>query len=424
MYEQSSQQDKDQLLRAKDEQILTQTQDIVVKSQQLEANVEEINAKETVNQELTERLQQLSRDNLVLRNEAEAKERQLRRLNQQVESNEEITAALQHLLTQKEREVSESNKDDQIRDISKLLDDLRGCLSPVSAKRVNLVWESLPKPPVDNDLHLQSSAVHGNEAYFSDCFNNVVVEYNCETKLWCEMPALPINRFTIVCVDHILTSVGGWDDGWFGGSPTNRVYSLIDRKWVNHFPVMRSKRTSPIAVYANNILVVAGGFGNDYKPVSMIEVLNTQTEQWSTATSLPIKMYQASVGAFCGEHIYIAGILLEQDTTPMFKCSRLALIASTQKLQTNVWEEVACVPVNSSSLATVSGHLLSIGGKDSQRKPTADIHQYNPTTDSWEVVSQMSVASRYFHVAVLAGNKIMTVRRVELNNEAEIATFE
>ena len=159
MYEQSSQQDKDQLLRAKDEQILTQTQEIVVKTQQLEAKVEEINAKETVIHELTERLKQSTRDNPVLQNEAETKERQLRRLNQQMESNEEVAAALQHSITQNEREVSElqnvlSSKVDQIRDISKRLEqvDLRGGLhhqqstvrvTPVSAKRVNLVWENL-----------------------------------------------------------------------------------------------------------------------------------------------------------------------------------------------------------------------------------------------------------------------------------------
>ena len=441
MYEQSSQQDKDQLLRAKDEHILTQTQELVVKSQQLEANVEEINAKETVNHELTERLEQSTRDNLVLQNEAETKERQLRRLNQQVESNEEVTAALQHSITQKEREVSElqnvlSIKDDQIRDFSNQLErvSLRGGLhpqqptvqdTPVVVTRVNLVWESLPKPPIhiDFDMSFGSSAVHGNKAYFGGWFSKVV-EYNCETEVWCEMPALPIDHSAIVCVEHILTSVGGWDYGWFGESPTNKVYSLIDRKWVNHFPAMKSKRKFSVVVHANNILVVAGGVGNDNEPVSMIEVLNIQTKQWSTASSLPIQMYQASVVTFCGDHFYIAGRSHQQDTTPMFKCSRLALIASTQKLETNVWEKIACVPVVSSSLATVSGHLLSIGGKDSQRKPTTDIHQYNPTTDLWVVVSQMSVASRYFHVAVLPGNKIMTVRQVELNYEAEIATFE
>ena len=100
MFEESSQQDKDHLLRAKDEQILTQTQEIVVKTQQLEA-------KETVNYELAERLEQSTRDNHFLQHEAEAKERKLGRLNHQLESNEEITAALQHTITQREREVSE-----------------------------------------------------------------------------------------------------------------------------------------------------------------------------------------------------------------------------------------------------------------------------------------------------------------------------
>ena len=137
-------------------------------------------------------------------------------------------------------------------------------------------------------------------------------------------------------------------------------------------------------------------------------------------------MYQASV-AFCGDHIYIRGSYRQYGNTYLvFRCSRLALIASTLQLQTNVWEEIACLPVQSSSLAAVSGRLLAIGGRDSQNKPTADIHQYNPTIDSWEVISQMSAASEYLCVAVLPGNKIMTFKSEEMfrNYEAEIAIFE
>ena len=402
-YEQSSQRDNDELLRAKDKLILTQTQ------------AQQFNDKETVNHELTMRLEQATCDNLVLQREAEAKEGQLKRLNQQVESNEETIATLQHSITQREREVSEIQW--TVRE------------TPVSVKKVDLAWKSLPKPPIGTDMTLGSSAVDGNKAYFR-CAHKKFVEYNYETKQWCELPAPPINGFTIVCVDHILTGVGGWEYKRFAESYTysNKVYSLLDKKWVNHFPAMKGKRKEPVAVYANHILVVAGRVGNDDESVSMVEVLNTRTKQWSTASSLPIKRYQASVVAFCGDHVCIAGSSQPDTRYSMLKCSRLALIASTQELQTNVWEEVACLPGSAcSSLAAVNGHLLLIGGHDSQRKPTADIHQYNPTTDSWEVISQMSVASRHFRVAVLAGNKIMTVGRggPDSNNyQAEIATFE
>ena len=153
-----------------------------------------------------------------------------------------------------------SSKDDGIRDISSKLEqvDLRGGLrqqqttvpeAPASAERVNLEWEFLPKPPFVTSLY-GSSAVCGNKAYFSDRIQ-FVYEYNQETKQWCEMTKHPIVSFTLVCVDDTLTSVGGFDSRWLRDSYINQVYSLIDRKWVNHFPAMRHKRAWPVAVYAD-----------------------------------------------------------------------------------------------------------------------------------------------------------------------------
>ena len=440
MYEESSQQDKDQLLRAKDEQILTRSQEIADKTHQLEAKVHNINAKETEIHQLKERLEQAARNNLVVQRDAEAKERQLRRLNQQVESNEEITAALQQAITQKEKEVSElqrvlTSKDDQIRGISSQLQqvDLRGGLHQqqatvqetlVGVKRVNLVWESLPYPPNDVGLFHGCSTVCGNQAFFSCERNRNVFEYNYKTKLWSEMPDPPTNRFALVCVEHMLTIVGGLDIGLFRDASSNKLFSLIDRKWVRHFPAMRNKRQSPAAVYVNNTLVVAGGDGDEF--VSTVEVLNTQTKQWFTAFSLPISMSRASA-VLCRDHIYIAGVsvIQPQDTASVFKCSRLELIASVQKFQTSVWEEIAFLPVFRTSLATINGHLLAIGGEDSEYLPTANIHQYNRTIDSWEVVGQMSTASFLFHVAVFA-NKLMVVTQGEnlQCNKVEIAIFE
>ena len=472
MYEESPQQDIDRLLIAMDDQILTQTQEIVDKTQQLEAKEtevyqlterleqsaqqlqlqdmqlqaqdEELVAQDTEIHELAERLEHSTHYILNLQHEAEANEGQLRRLNQLVESNEEITAALQQAITQKERAVSElkrvlSSKDDQILDISSQLEqvDLRGGLhqqqptvqetsaslleTPADAKRVNLVWESLPELPSHSCLSSGSSAVCGNQAYFSSDDNGNVLEYNCKTRQWCKMPKHPTKCFTLVCVEHMLTSVGGFDFGLSCVNYSNKLFSLIDRKWVEHFPVMRIKRQSPAVVYTSSTLVVAGGVEESL--VATVEVLSTHTKQWFTASSLPISMCRASAAIYKD---YICITACNRSCQQVFVCSRLALIASTQPFQSNLWKEVACLPVIDSSLATVNGCLLAIGGRDSQGKPTADIYQYKPTIASWEVVSQMSVASYDLHAAVLPENKIMIVQSGDLfsDNNAEITTFE
>ena len=52
---------------------------------------------------------------------------------------------------------------------------------------------------------------------------------------------------------------------------------------------------------------------------------------------------------------------------------------------------------------TLCGQLLAVGSY------TTVIHQYNPATNSWEVISHMPTARCNTLVAVLPGNKLMVV---------------
>ena len=254
----------------------------------------------------------------------------MRRLNQQLEANEEITVALQHTIAQRERELSElrrvlSNKDDLIQGISRQLEQQRAAVpkTPACEKQINLVWESLLSPPID--MVPRSSTVHSNQVYVKDDRN--VFRFNYETREWCKMPLHPIHNFTLVCVEDMLTTVGGWEDG-FSEGPTNKVYTLIDNKWLKHFPAMRVKRQKPAAVYANNTLVVTGGYTCTTKVElhvsNDVEVLNTRTKQWFTSPALVSMSRLAAV--VCRDHFYTTPVL----SYYIFKCSRLALIGSTQ----------------------------------------------------------------------------------------------
>ena len=94
-----------------------------------------------------------------------------------------------------------------------------------------------------------------------------------------------------------------------------------------------------------------------------------------------------------------------------------------------VWHHVANLPVCSSSCATLCGQLLAVGGRDDNYKNfTTAIHQYNPATNSWEVISHMPTARYDTLVAVLPGNKLMVVGGyTDLGietDEVEIATLQ
>ena len=94
-----------------------------------------------------------------------------------------------------------------------------------------------------------------------------------------------------------------------------------------------------------------------------------------------------------------------------------------------VWHQVADLSVCKSSCATVCGQLLAVGGSvESYENPSTAIHQYNPETNSWEVISHMPTARYDFLVAVLPGNKLMVVggctdRTTEID-KIEISTFQ
>ena len=149
---------------------------------------------------------------------------------------------------------------------------------------------------------------------------------------------------------------------------------------------------------------MAGGSTGYKKPkLSTVQVMDTETLQWSTASSLPHPLYQASA-TLCGDHLYMLGGWVEDDkpSKSVFTCSLAALLQSCQpqslgeRLKTlslasrpKVWHQLADTPVTLSTCASLHGRLLAVGGKDSDGKETTAIHMYNTTTNSWEVISHM-----------------------------------
>ena len=74
-----------------------------------------------------------------------------------------------------------------------------------------------------------------------------------------------------------------------------------------------------------------------------------------------------------------------------------------------VWHQLADTPVTLSTCASLQGQLLAVGGCDSDHKATTAINMYNPTTNSWEVISRMATPQHRCLVAVLPHNELMVV---------------
>ena len=424
-YQESSQQDLHQMLREKDEQITAKDNQLQANEQIITANEELIMEKDTQlqenqettiqNNELTTRLGQATQEIQTLQHEAEARERQLRRLNQELQSSEENTAALQQTIDQRDREVTQlrqalASKNEESHDLSTrmhqvaLQDEQATPMKPVTI-------ESLPDAPVD--MRYRSSDVIGDKAYFSPHGNKTVYEFS--NNQWHKLPPCPNLYFTIVSVNDMLTTVGGRSDTQYY---SNKLYSFINNKWVKHFPPMPTRRWTPGAVYANNTLVVAGGF-RDSKYLNTVEILNTVNMQWSIVSSLPVPTDYPST-TICGDYVYIhTETSNAQDKYSVYKCSLRQLTQSQPS--SAIWEKIAPLSVSYSTLVTINGHLLAVGGWDSNRDNTKDIYQYNET--SWTVISQMSTPRAACLTAALPGNKLMVVGGVGADRKCEVITF-
>jgi len=298
---------------------------------------------------------------------------------------------------------------------------------------LHLHWSKCGKAPCK--MAGASSVVDGNMAYFHHYESNVVYSYNSEKQTWSSLPQCPYNYFSLAVVNGLLTTVGG------GGvqTPTNKLISLTgERKWVEHFPPMPTKRSGPQAVCTGKSLVVAGGGSMKSSYLNIVEVMDIETVQWSIASSLPFAIRYGSV-TICQDRIYLLGYNTSKELRSVLACSMADLLQScrlqslgarlmkTLTLQA-VWHGVANLPVQYSSCATLCGQLLAVGGRDDNYNYTTAIHQYNPATNSWEVISHMPTARSHTLVVVLPGNKLMVVGGytgiITETDEVKIATLQ
>ena len=272
--------------------------------------------------------------------------------------------------------------------------------------------------------------VDGSVAYFLPGGSKSLFAYNSTTNKWSELPKCPNYDSSLAMVNSLLTAIGGMKPNY---ELTNSLLSLTGNKWTKQFPPMPTKRWLTAVVCSGRSLVVAGGVGDGNKKLSTVEVMDTETLQWSTASSLPHPLYLASA-TLSRDQVYMLGGWDQNDkrSKSVFTCSLAALLQSCQpqslgaRLKTlslasrpKVWHQLADIPVTFPTCASLQGRLLAVGGRDSDDKRTTAIHMYNTTTNSWEVISYMATPRDQCLVAVLPQNLLMVVGGGTPNGETD-----
>ena len=172
------------------------------------------------------------------------------------------------------------------------------------------------------EMKRPSSVVDGNMAYFKHYQSKNVHSYNSEKKMWSILPQCSDRYCSLAVVNGLLTAIGGRDR-----NNTNQLLSLtVQRKWVEHFPPMPTKHYATAAVCSGKSLVVAGD-NKDLYPLNTVEVMDTETLQWSTASSLPFALVFASATIF-QDHIYLLGHYTTNILRSVLACSMTDLLQS------------------------------------------------------------------------------------------------
>ena len=163
---------------------------------------------------------------------------------------------------------------------------------------------------------------------------------------------------------------------------------------------MPVKLYHPAVVCTGNHLLVTDVTKN------IVYVMETTSLKWFSASSLPDYVINPSLSV-CGTEVYVL-----TNSGSVFSCSLPTLLQSSSAVQpetTDVWQRVASVPVSDSTLTTLCGQLVAVGGHNVLLEPVDTIHLYNPLMDSWHIIGQMPTARYDCLVATLPGDILVVI---------------
>ena len=391
--------------------------ELQTKKQELQISQTQLQDSQRRNQELTHQVEEGQHT-------IAEREGHVHTLNEQLQASEEITAQFQENLLQHEHIRQEH--DYQILQEQDVFEAGGQPITPAVTQTEqsfmqqetipNLSWKRSNAPET---MHRGSVAVDDNMVYCNGSGSCIVHSYNSQNEVWGRLPDCTYIDFCLVIVQHMLTTVGGFRNG-----PTNSLLSLSDkrfrrRKWSPHFPAMPTERYNTAAVCSDFSLIVAGGY-DDRKILPTVEVLDTNTRQWSTASSLLHPYSEATLG-ICGNRLYMLGGYDDEhgQTHSVLTCSIPELLQNcthtlAEELQTltldkkQVWRHVANVPHTLSTCSILYGRLAAVGGQGKNGAATTNIITYDERTDSWQAMADMPTA-RCLALAATVSGKVMVI---------------
>ena len=350
----------------------------------------------------------------------EASEQLVAQFQQSLEQKDQTIGDLRQTISAHERKIQQLEQQDKhagspLPQPSAMAKVPQTAVVPAVQRNITqLRWEEGKRAPEIVDRG--AAVVEGNTVYISP--DNSTQVYSCHVvsrdQQWSTLPRHPYCNFSLVLINGLLTTVGG-----YRSHCTNSLLSLTGevgkRLWSEVFPAMPTPRSDTASVTTEHTLIVAGGV--DGRCLDTVELMDIPSQQWATASRLPRPFWWASA-IICGDQLYLAGWLdtnggsksvLTCSLTDLLPPQSLGARLHTLADKTGVWRQARDLPITLSTLTTLGGHLLAIGGRNDSDKDTAAVRCYDASTDSWHVVSQMMSARSLCLAAALPEDRLLVV---------------
>ena len=152
------------------------------------------------------------------------------------------------------------------------------------------------------------AVVCGNIMYIKDQGTLKTYSFDATNENWSQLPDCLYLNSSITVINGWLTTVGGLRG--FRNRYTDELFSLTGedsgRQWTKIFPPMPTMRCRVASLCTGTTLIVAGGQGIGAEYLLTVEVMDTETHQWSTAADLP-ETFCLGSAAVCGDQFYMLG---------------------------------------------------------------------------------------------------------------------
>ena len=231
----------------------------------------------------------------------------------------------------------------------------------------------------------------------------LVLEYTPETDIWVTLPPPPVKGFCMTTLNQQIVLVGGEEIGYDCITDIITVWDKQNKKWAHPYPPMpTARREAGCASYKHYLIVAGGDTPVKLNSSNMVEVLDTMSQKWYKAPSLP---YNGSriTSVVIAEYLYLqpAYCGMMSETRALYRSSLPNLVACVitkhHRESSPTWVKLPDVPFIFMTIFSVCNMLLTAGGGQGglgimsllSNKPRDNIYVFNPYINKWMMVDRL-----------------------------------